>query len=75
MMYEGRSRRSGTVRRRRASRSSAAEKTRYMVFLETFSRTHYLLRTGDSIHVFYQPLPCRYPVIDMLTQVVCLGLS
>jgi hypothetical protein len=53
----GRSRRSGTVWRRRSLGSSAAGKTRYGGFLGKYSRTHYLLRTGDSIHVFYQPLP------------------
>jgi hypothetical protein len=25
--------------------------------LEKYSRTHHLLRNGDPIHVFYQPLP------------------
>jgi hypothetical protein len=32
-------------------------KPRYGGFLEKCSRTHHLLRSGDSIHVFYQPLP------------------
>jgi hypothetical protein len=38
-------------------RITAAGITRYGGFLGKYSRTHHLLRTGDSIHVFYQPLP------------------
>jgi hypothetical protein len=53
----GRSRRSGMVWRRRSLGSPAAGKARYRGLFGKKSRTHHLLRTGDSIHVFYQPLP------------------
>jgi hypothetical protein len=53
----GRIRRSGTVWRRQSLGSSTAGKTWYGGFLGKYSRTHNLLRIGDSIHVFYQPLP------------------
>jgi hypothetical protein len=40
-----------------------------------YSRTHHLLRSGDSIHVFTNPSPSRYPVIDRLPHTMYLGLS
>jgi hypothetical protein len=43
----GRSRRSGTVRRRRSGGSPAAGKTRYGGFSVKYSRTHHLLRIAD----------------------------
>jgi hypothetical protein len=43
--------------RRRSLGSPAAEETRYGGFLGTYTRTHHLLRHGDSIPVLYQPLP------------------
>jgi hypothetical protein len=38
-----------------------------------YSRTQHLLWRGDSILVSDPPFPSRYPVIDMLPHVVCLG--
>jgi hypothetical protein len=43
--------------RRRSIGSPAAGRTRYGGFLVEYFRTRHLLRNGDSIHVFYQPLP------------------
>jgi hypothetical protein len=54
----GRRQRSGTVWRRRSLGSPAAEKIRYG---GKYSRTHHLLKTGDSIHVLYHPLPLSVP--------------
>jgi hypothetical protein len=56
MAEDGRSRRSGTVWRRRSVGSPAAGKARHGGFWKN-SRTHHLLRTGDLIPVFFQPLP------------------
>jgi hypothetical protein len=68
-----RSRRSGTVWRRRSGGSPAAGKTRYGGFSVKYSRNHHLLRIADPGHYPF-PSPSRYPVIDRLPQAVCPGL-
>jgi hypothetical protein len=61
MTEEGRSRRSDTVWRRRSTRSTTAGKLATEGFWVKNLRTHHLLRSGDSISVFDQPLPQSVP--------------
>jgi hypothetical protein len=58
---EGRSPRNNTVLRRRSTGLSAAEEARYGGFSNKYPRTQHLLRSGDSIPVFDQPLPHSIP--------------
>jgi hypothetical protein len=45
------------VLRRKSLGSSTAGKTQYGRFWKKYSRTYHVWGNGDSIHVFYQPLP------------------
>jgi hypothetical protein len=56
MPVEGSIRRSDTIWRLRFTRSPAAGKTQYGGFSNKYLCTQRLLRSGDSIHVFDQPL-------------------
>jgi hypothetical protein len=75
MMEVGRSRRSGTVWRRRSFGSPAAGKTRYGGFVEKFPCPPSFADRRLDPCVRLNPFPSLYPVIDRLPQAVCLGLS
>jgi hypothetical protein len=74
-MEDGRSRRNGTVWRRRSLGLPAAGKTWYGGFLESIPAPNTFCGPATRSLCPTHPSPSWYPVIDMLPHAVCLGLS